>query len=596
MKQGCGLPIWMILSAAGASALPAVAQVPATAQVSATARVPDAAPSTLTAPDSLPSLPVSGYGVGGALSPATAVNPDLVHAPPAPSISLSVPGAGVTTLQQGDPRTPAYLIRPRITVGETLTDNVRLTPKNRVADFETQLSPGLSISADTPRFRGILDANLEYDKFVFAPDQDRLFLSLYGNGTVTAIPDMLFVDVQANRSQASLVGSAGFASVSQQSKNSTTPVTVASISPYLRRSYAGLVDSELRYRFGTTSSAGGGFGNNALTTPILQTSSALADSSLNQGTLTVATGRDFEKLLSRLTLDVSKVDSSSVAANSRSTAYNDIEYRFTSGVAALGRLGYENIRYRDAPDATTAGIAWQIGGRLNFGNDTDYATLRYGKQEGIYGFSGAAHYQITPATALTMAGGNSLGSLQDLATNTLTQSSLDPYGRIVDQFGLPTAFVNPSFSLLNDVVRSKSYRVDLTTTIGVNRLSLFGTFDRRTSLGTTAPPSPSIGVHFLWAREVRPDLTANFAVGFVNTKNLAVMPVSSAPVTTTLIDNTNTATADLNLQYLFNETLTGSATYSLVYQTNGPSISSANVVTVGNILTNRLIFSLTKTF
>jgi len=77
---------------------------------------------------------------------------------------------------------------------------------------------------------------------------------------------------------------------------------------------------------------------------------------------------------------------------------------------------------------------------------------------------------------------------------------------------------------------------------------------------------------------------------------LAVMPVSSAPVTTTLIDNTNTATADLNLQYLFNETLTGSATYSLVYQTNGPSISSANVVTVGNILTNRLIFSLTKTF
>jgi hypothetical protein len=54
--------------------------------------------------------------------------------------------------------------------------------------------------------------------------------------------------------------------------------------------------------------------------------------------------------------------------------------------------------------------------------------------------------------------------------------------------------------------------------------------------------------------------------------------------------------ADLSLHYLFNETLTGSVAYNLIYQTGAPSISNANVVTVGNILTNRLIFALNKTF
>ena len=104
-----------------------------------------------------------------------------------------------------------------------------------------------------------------------------------------------------------------------------------------------------------------------------------------------------------------------------------------------------------------------------FGSDTDYAILRYGKQEGIYGFSGAVHYQITPATLLTAEALHGLGSQQDQIANTLTQSSLDPFG--IDRRSVRSAdgVCEPAFGIQNDVFRSKSYRINLTTTIGVNR-------------------------------------------------------------------------------------------------------------------------------
>ena len=123
----------------------------------------------------------------------------------------------------------------------------------------------------------------------------------------------------------------------------------------------------------------------------------------NEGTLTIATGRDFERLLSRLTIDVSQLNANtgSVIPNSRVSAYDDVEYRITSTISALGRLGYENIQYPFAPAATATGTLWQVGGRLGLGPGNQYVSLRYGKEEGIYGVTGSLRYEITPATVLT---------------------------------------------------------------------------------------------------------------------------------------------------------------------------------------------------
>jgi hypothetical protein len=67
--------------------------------------------------------------------------------PPAlPSSALGVPApeAGVVPLQQNDPTAPAYLIRPRVSVSETFTDNVNYAHSLRIADAYTNILPGLS--------------------------------------------------------------------------------------------------------------------------------------------------------------------------------------------------------------------------------------------------------------------------------------------------------------------------------------------------------------------------------------------------------------------------------------------------------------------
>ena len=291
-----------------------------------------------------------------------------------------------------------------------------------------------------------------------------------------------------------------------------------------------------------------------------------------------------------------------MAANSRVTGYDDVEYRIAPGIAALGRIGYENIHYAAAPAATAVGVAWQVGGRLNLGSDTQYATIRYGKKEGNQGLTGAVHYDITPATILTAEASQERGSQQQQIANALTQSSLDLTGRgIINQNGLPTTFVNPAFGIQNSVFDSTNYSVNITSSIGVNRLSLFGTYTQRTTLGgsagSSALPSTGVGVHFSWSRDIRPDLTGNLDVGYSTVSNLTVSTANN-PGTSTLINKTNAMTAALSLNYLFNETLTGSVAYNLSYQTNAPSFANANAttITVGNILTNQLIFALTKTF
>ena len=74
------------------------------------------------------------------------------------SLALPEPGAGITTLQLYDPNAPAILIQPYLSVGERFTDNVNFTHSDRIAAAETSLIPAVSISADTPRLRGVLSA------------------------------------------------------------------------------------------------------------------------------------------------------------------------------------------------------------------------------------------------------------------------------------------------------------------------------------------------------------------------------------------------------------------------------------------------------
>jgi len=542
-------------------------------------------------PDILPLVPGGGFGFPNPLNPPTAINnavPPAAAAPFSP-LGLAPLGFGVAPLQANDPTAPAYLIRPYASVAETFTDNVHYVHAPRDAAAITTLAPGLSISADTPRLQAVLTGNLNSYFYVPTSNLNQVTGSLYANGFGTVVPDALFVDLNSFITQSSTLPGFGFQNLSQLPTNQQTQVYTTTVSPFLRKSFDGLIDSELRYTFGSTNFGG----NTTIVTPPSGTPSNLSSGILNEGTFTAATGQDFSRALSRLTIDASKFNSNSTNQNSQFSAFNDLEYRFTPQIAALGRIGYQNIQYPFAPAATFVGPTWLIGGALGtyaiggYGSGPGYLTLQYGRQQGVYGFTGSAHYNITPTMLFTANLSQGIYGQSQYLASTIASSTLDPYGAIVDQYsGLPTGFYTPGLGLTNNVYRQHLLNFALTETIGRDRYTLYGTASNYQSL--TPPvtaPTKSYGVNLSWYRDIRPDLNGYATVGYYNSSNV-ITTLGGTPVS-----SLNTLTAYLGVNYLLTQNLTGSILYSFWYQPNGGTVGRS-----GDVVVNQLTFQLSKTF
>jgi hypothetical protein len=419
---------------------------------------------------------------------------------------------------------------------------------------------------------------------------NQVYGSLYANAFGIIVPDALFFDFQNVITQSTTRPGFGFQNLSTLPSNQQTQQFITNVSPYFRKSFDGLVDTELRYRF---SSSNYGGNTSVVTAPLLPGQSNLTSSILNEGTFIAATGQDFERMLARFTADASEFNSSSTAQNTQASAFNDFEYRFTPTIAALGRAGYQNLRYPLSPAATFAGATWLVGGRLGtVGPDQPaFVSLEYGKQQGVYGFTGSARVNITPTMLLSANLVQGIAAQGQLFQSSLATSTLSPSGGIVDQFtGLPTAFYSPGLGLTNSVYRQHLFNVGVTDAIGPNSYSLYALYNEQQSL---TPPltatTKSFGVNFGYNRSVRPDLTGSASLGYVNSINAPT--ISVAPTTTS--SNYNTVTASVGLNYVLGRTVTGSILYSFTYQSNGGSFGGGGN---GNVLVNQLQFVLSKTF
>ncbi len=542
------------------------------------------------APDILPPPPYGPFGLPNPLAPPNSLPNGITPAAsqqPAYSLALPSPGAGITTLQQYDPNAPAILIQPTLSLGETLTDNVFYSSTNRTAAAETRLIPGVSISADTPRLQGVMTTQVEGDVYVPTSTLDQVYANLYANGTATILPDHLFVDLQSSISQGSTLPGLGFINASQLPRTQQTQIFTNTISPYLTESFDGKVDTELRYRFGSTNFGGG---NTFTTTPTLASLNTNLDNGiLNEGTFTAATGRDFQRAQSRLTIDASSFNSNSTSRNEQLSGFDDLQYQITPEIAALGRIGYQTIQYPLAPEATFVGPTWLVGGRLGLAGNYGYVSLEYGRQQGVYGFTGSALYQLTPTITVTADLVQGLSSPAEFLQTSLASSTLSPNGGIVDQStGLPTSFYLPGAGLTNGVYRQHLFNAQITDTIGPNSYGLYGYYSSQASL--TPPitaPTTSLGASLSWTRDIRPDLNGTASLGYANTGNAV------SPTTLTSVSSINVVTANIGVNYIFARNLTGSVFYTFSYEPNGGAVVSGRS---GDVLVNTLQFLLTKAF
>jgi len=151
---------------------------------------------------------------------------------------------------------PSWIIKPRISLTETWTDNANLNQgtNSKQSDLITEIAPGINIQARTARLKGDLDYSLRGQQYAQNTNSARTQNSLNAFGTLEAIDNWLFLDFSGVIAQQS-VSAFGTQSPSNTSVNSnSTETSTYRLSPYVRGQVGGMVEYLLRYNVSTTRS------------------------------------------------------------------------------------------------------------------------------------------------------------------------------------------------------------------------------------------------------------------------------------------------------------------------------------------------------
>ena len=598
--------LWLLLFRGTTAAIPAAAQTSEGGAPSTSGAGPEAGPAVTgggavttpalpgAVPQTLPPPSIGGYGFPSPAAPPYSVNNQIPTLTSPPTLQL-LPYGGVVPLQAYDPNAPAVLIQPSVSLGETFTDNVNFVHSPRTFAAITQLGAGVSASVDTPRLQAVATGSGNGSLYLPGSNStlNQVFGSLYANGHGTIYPNLFYVDAQSSITQSTTLPGFGFQNLSTLPRNQQTQQFITNISPYLIKSFGSVADTELRYTFSSSNYGG----NTAVTVSPVPGLNNLAPTTLNEGTFIAVTGEDFQKTVVRFTADAAEFNGSSANQSTQISAYNDLQYNFTPVIAALGRAGYQNLRYPGSPAATFAGATWLAGGRLGtVGPDQPaYVSLQYGKQQGVYGITGSSQVNITPTMVFSANAVQGISSQGQFFASNLASSTLTPSGGIVNQStGLPTALSSPGLGISNNVYRQHLYSAGLTDLLPPNSYSLYGSYIEQQSLSTpVGVPTKSLGINFTYSRDIRPDASGYASLGFINSVNSPTVVPGTTTVNFNQRTNSNNVNATLGINYVLGRTLTASIVYTFYYQTNGTVLAGGRN---GDVFVNQLQLLLSKTF
>ena len=172
---------------------------------------------------------------------------------------LLLPAASWLCLPAG---AQGLVVVPSVSITETLTNNVDLSAAQMRADFITQISPGLSVSARSGGLQGSLAYSL--NGLVFAKDtsQNSIYHSLSSSGKFSMLEGRVGVDVLANAGR-QVVSAFGVQSASAtQFGGNQAQVFSYSLAPFWAGRLIGGVNYQTRLTFTqSTSDAAGGSGD-----------------------------------------------------------------------------------------------------------------------------------------------------------------------------------------------------------------------------------------------------------------------------------------------------------------------------------------------
>lgn len=155
---------------------------------------------------------------------------------------------------QGGEQARAFVIKPRIKLGETWSDNVDVgrTRNRKTSGLITEVSPGIHIDTHTARLRAYLDYSLIGLYYTEPSGYSRTQNALNTFGTFEAISNWFYLDFSALIAQQAISAFGTQTPTSSYRNSNTTETGNYRLSPYIRGRMGSEVEYLLRYNWSTT--------------------------------------------------------------------------------------------------------------------------------------------------------------------------------------------------------------------------------------------------------------------------------------------------------------------------------------------------------
>ncbi|MFA9460952.1 TIGR03016 family PEP-CTERM system-associated outer membrane protein [Thiohalorhabdus methylotrophus] len=240
-----------------------------------------------------------------------------------------------------------WVVEPRLTLGETITDNYSLAPPGEEEwDLVSQITPGIGIEGEGRRVQAYLDYQAQSLFYVRNPDTNGVFHQLDANGTGELLRNHLFLDASAAYTQ-QLISPAGTVPTSNLVPTANrTDVANFRVSPYAVQEFGSFANGQVRYTYDRTQYASGG---------LFDTESNAISGSLNSG-------RRFNELGWSLRYYREKEQLEELPDRTFERYSGELSYRLGAKTEIFGVGGYEDNDYETRQQGTDLSSDFWEGG------------------------------------------------------------------------------------------------------------------------------------------------------------------------------------------------------------------------------------------
>lgn len=321
----------------------------------------------------------------------------------------------------------AWTFTPAIDISESYDSAVQ-TGHGFRKDYITRITPSLAGTISTRRIEGSLSYSPTLSFYALNGSQNGITHNLNAAATITAVEDLLFMDLRGYASTQPLLGGVTTPGDTGGRANEVQVMNF-SASPYLRHRFGDLATVRLGYTISRNEVSAGN------TTAVAAAIAGGINSSYTsqQQSLNIASGPDFGRIQAALDAAAVQYEGAGVYKGAHNeTAAVSAGYAVTRTFTVTGSVGHENIVYGPGGPRPITGITWSGGFRWAPNADS-VINASYGHQQGATSVFFDGSYAVTPRLRVSARYSQGVGSgLQNLQ-NALAGTTVGTAGIAVDR-------------------------------------------------------------------------------------------------------------------------------------------------------------------